>query len=223
MYRSAYVVDGETRYAVVTQFEATDARRAIPCWDEPAVKAKFRLRLTVPSNLIALSNTEEESSTPVPETSQTTVQFAETPLMSTYLLAFVIGEFDHLAGTTESGVPVRVFTPLGKSHLGQHALDVSMKCLMFYELQFGFPYVLKKLDLVAIPDFAAGAMENWGLITYREARLLIDAKKTSFGNLVRTTRTLCHEVSHLWFGDLVTMGWWTDLWFEILFVSDLPA
>jgi puromycin-sensitive aminopeptidase len=227
-YRSEYEHElaGETRVMAVTQFEACDARRAFACWDEPAIKATFEISLACDAELTAISNTHVVQTLVRPRkhahlraltrskasTLEKVWRFAETPVMSTYLVGMVVGEFDHVSTVTDEGVLVSVYTPVGRSERGKFALDVGAKALSFYTQRFGIPYPLKKLDMLAIPDFAAGAMENWGVVTYRETRLLIDAQLSSFGQKMATARTVCHEIAHQWFGNLVTMEWWTGLW-----------
>eukprot|EP00300_Choanocystis_sp_HF-7_P010283 c16873_g1_i2.p1 GENE.c16873_g1_i2~~c16873_g1_i2.p1 ORF type:complete len:898 (+),score=222.66 c16873_g1_i2:34-2694(+) len=217
-YRSSYTdLDGTKRIMAVTQFEATDARRALPCWDEPAIKASFELSITTRSDRLVISNTpvircDEQLTTRNALGRETSWTFAPTPKMSTYLLAVVVGEFGRISSRTESGVEVTVYTPLGKASQGTFAQWVAVKSLDYYEKLFGIPYPLAKSDLLAIPDFAAGAMENWGCVTYREARLLVDEKKTSVSNKLAIARTVAHELAHQWFGNLVTMEWWTHLW-----------
>jgi aminopeptidase N len=167
LYRSEYTLpDGTKRVMATTQFEAPDARRAFPCWDEPAQKAKFEISLVIPSELTAISNMPIVSETPQAGGTKL-VRFAESPIMSTYLLAIMVGEFECVEAQAE-GTLVRVWTTPGKKDQGRFALDVSSRLLNFYNHYFGIPYPLPKLDLIAIPDFAAGAMENWGAITYRE-------------------------------------------------------
>lgn len=210
-YRSKYTApNGEDRFAAVTQFEATDARRCFPCWDEPAIKADFDIELLVPSNRVALSNMEvihhEDNG------AQQLFRFAKTPIMSTYLVAFVVGEFDYVEDTSSDGVKVRVYTPVGKKEQGRFALDVSVKVLPYYKDYFDIAYPLPKLDLIAISDFSAGAMENWGLVTYRETYLLVDPGNTSLIRKQSIALTVGHEIAHQWFGNLVTMEWWTHLW-----------
>ena len=221
-YRSEYIgPDGQQRHLAATQFEATDARRAFPCWDEPAHKARFEVTLVIPSDLMALSNT------PVVDESDAgpglkTLRFAETPVMSTYLLAFVVGDLTSVesqyagAGRTTK---VAVWTTRGKEGQGQFALDTSVQLLSFFNEYFGIPYPLEKLDHIAIPDFAAGAMENWGAITYRETALLVDPENSSAGTRQRVAEVVAHEMAHMWFGDLVTMQWWDDLWLNESFAS----
>ncbi|KAL5201658.1 hypothetical protein ABZP36_036012 [Zizania latifolia] len=209
-YRSKYEYKGETKNMAVTQFEAVDARRCFPCWDEPAFKAKFKLTLEVPSELVALSNMPVANETiagPIK-----TIHYEESPLMSTYLVAIVVGLFDYVEGVTSEGNKVRVYTQVGKSNQGKFALDVGVKSLNFYKEYFDTPYPLPKLDMVAIPDFAAGAMENYGLVTYREVSLLFDEKSSSASTKQNVAITVAHELAHQWFGNLVTMEWWTHLW-----------
>ncbi|EEY64340.1 puromycin-sensitive aminopeptidase, putative [Phytophthora infestans T30-4] len=228
-YRSAYdhELAGETRLMAVTQFEACDARRAFVCWDEPAIKAKFEISLSCDVELTAISNAHvvqtlvrprannahiRTQSRPQSSTLEKVWRFAETPIMSTYLVGMIVGEFDSVSTVTKEGVLVSVYTPVGRSDRGKFALEVGARALSFYTERFGIPYPLKKMDMLAIPDFAAGAMENWGVVTYRETRLLIDEQLSSFGQKMATARTVCHEIAHQWFGNLVTMEWWTGLW-----------
>ena len=163
-YRSSYTnIHGETKIMASTQFESLDARRAFPCWDEPARKAVFGVTLVVPRELDAFSNMPESGCRTLPGGKLKELSFLDSPIMSTYLLAFVVGEFDHIQAQTEHGVLIKVYTPPGKSESGQFALDCATKALDAFNDFFGVPYPLPKLDMVAIPEFAAGAMENWGL------------------------------------------------------------
>ena len=217
-YRSEYQVDGRKRHMAVTQFEATDARRAFPCWDEPAAKAVFEVTLTAPQDRTVISNMPP-SGTETGEDGRKTVRFAETPVMSTYLLAFVVGEFDFVETRTREGVAVRVYTPAGKGEQGRFALDVASRTLSFFQEYFDIPYPLPKMDLIAIPDFAAGAMENWGAVTYRETAILVDPEESSAATRQRVAIVIAHELAHQWFGNLVTMEWWTHLWINEGFAS----
>ena len=218
-YRSQYTnVEGETAYLATTQFEATDARRAFPCWDEPARKATFSVTLIVPEAMVAVSNTPiVEESAPGPGLKA--VRFAQTPVMSTYLLAFIVGDLVAIEKEAANDTRVAVWTTRGKEEHGRFALDTSVKLLSFFNDYFGIPYPLEKLDHIAIPDFAAGAMENWGAVTYRETALLVDPQNSSAGTRQRVAEVVAHEMAHMWFGDLVTMEWWDDLWLNESFAS----
>ena len=219
-YRSQYTnPEGETAYLATTQFEATDARRALPCWDEPAVKATFQVTLNIPAEMEAVSNTPIIQDTPGPTSGTRTVVFGQTPVMSTYLLAFVIGDLTHVEKEAADGTVVGVWTTRGKEHQGEFALDTSVKLLSFFNDYFGIRYPLPKLDHLAIPDFAAGAMENWGCVTYRETALLVDPHNSSAGTRQRVAEVVAHEMAHMWFGDLVTMQWWDDLWLNESFAT----
>ncbi|GFY95541.1 aminopeptidase M1 [Actinidia rufa] len=209
-YRSSYEHKGEKKNMAVTQFEPADARRCFPCWDEPACKATFKIVLEVPSEVVALSNmpvVEEKVDGNIK-----TVHYQESPIMSTYLVAVVIGLFDYVEDFTSDGIKVRVYCQVGKANQGKFALDVAVKTLDLYKMYFAVPYSLPKLDMIAIPDFAAGAMENYGLVTYRETALLYDEKHSAASNKQRVATVVAHELAHQWFGNLVTMEWWTHLW-----------
>lgn len=210
LYRSSYMKDGEKRYMTVTQFEPADARRCFPCWDEPALKVTVKMTVHVPIDRVALSNMPMEVEKVVG--SSKIVSFQESPKMSTYLVALVVGELEYVESETPSGNKVRVYCGVGKTEQGRFALDVATKTLPFYEQYFGTAYPLPKLDMVAIPDFAAGAMENYGLVTYRESALLYDDKNSAAANKQRVAIVVAHELAHQWFGNLVTMEWWTHLW-----------
>ena len=218
-YRSKYTSPcGEERYCAVTQFEATDARRALPCWDEPALKATFDVTLVVPQDRVALSNMPVKNEESLANGLRS-LTYETTPIMSTYLLAFIVGEYDYVEARDEDGVLVRVFTPVGKKEQGTFALDVAVKTLPFYKKYFNIPYPLPKMDLIAIADFAAGAMENWGLVTYRETALLVDPVESSASSRQWVALVVGHEIAHQWFGNLVTMEWWTHLWLNEGFAS----
>lgn len=223
-YRSKYLIDGKEHYMATTQFEATDARRAFPSFDEPAHKAVFDISLIVPRGKTAISNTlpvsrlEHESGLPA-QAGCEIVKFSPTPRMSTYLAAFIVGDFEHIEAKTKSGVLVRVFTTPGKKEQGRFALDCARKVLEFYEKYFDIPYPLPVLDMIAIPDFSSGAMENWGAVTYRESALLVDPEKSSVSNKQWVALVVAHELAHQWFGNLVTMEWWTHLWLNEGFAS----
>lgn len=214
-YRSSYTdANGNKKIVASTQFEALDARRAFPCWDEPGVKATFGVTLVVPAHLTALSNMPEASVTHLANKSGMLkkVVFDKSPKMSTYLLAWAVGEFDYVAATTKGGVTIRVFAPPGRAEEGKFALDVGVRSLDFFDEFFKVPYPLPKLDMVCITEFAMGAMENWGLVTYREAALMIDMATASVQTKQRVAIVVAHELAHQWFGNLVTMSWWDGLW-----------
>ena len=218
-YRSQYTdPEGRQRTLATTQFEATDARRAFPCWDDPAVKATFQVTLVVPSDLAAISNTLPESETPADGNAKA-VRFAETPKMSTYLLAFIVGDFASVEQRAPNGTLVRVWATRGKEEQGRFAVENAVGLLNYFNSYFGIPYPLEKLDHIAVPDFAAGAMENWGAITYRETALLYDPENSSANTRQRIMEVVSHEMAHMWFGDLVTMEWWDDLWLNESFAS----
>ena len=217
-YRSQYRGDdGATRTLATTQFEATDARRAFPCWDEPAIKATFDVTLVVPDDLAAISNMPIADETRAD--GKCAVRFQTTPRMSTYYLAFLVGDFVAVEATDNAGVLHRVFATRGKEEYGRFALEHSVRILRYMNDYFGVPYPLPKIDHVAVPDFAAGAMENWGCITYRETALLFDPANSAAQARQRILEVVAHEMAHMWFGDLVTMEWWDDLWLNESFAS----
>jgi len=200
-----------------TQCEAIDARRIFPCWDEPDIKAKIQLKITIPKHLTAISNMPITREDPIEGWKE--IFFDETPPMSTYLFALMIGEFEWVEGKTKDGVLVRICTTPGKKELGKFALNQAIGVLEFYNEYFGVPYPLPKADLIAIPDFAAGAMENWGADTFRETALLVDPKNSSVATHKRVVNVIDHELAHQWHGDLVTMRYWNGLWLNEGFAS----
>ena len=208
--RGFYLSKTKARNYAVTQFESTDARRAFPSFDEPAFKATFDVALTVDKGDTAISNTNVVSDKPEASGGHT-LTFATTPKMSTYLVAFLVGDFQCTKGKSE-GVPIRVCSTPDKVKLTKFALQASEHFLKYYDHYFGIKYPMPKLDLIAIPDFEAGAMENFGAITYRETDLLVDSKGASIDSKKRVASVVAHEMAHQWFGDMVTMQWWDNIW-----------
>ncbi|CAJ0921272.1 unnamed protein product, partial [Mesorhabditis belari] len=216
-YRSKYLHEGQEKWILATQFESTYAREAFPCFDEPMYKATYDVTLVVDDGLTALSNAPVRAESK--EGKKHIVTFDTTPKMSSYLVAFAVGHFEYLEQKSSKGTLIRVYTVPGKKHLGEFALEVGTKSIDWYADWFGIPYSMPKCDLIAIPDFSMGAMENWGLVTFREIALLFDAEKTSTKQKAYVALVIAHELAHLWFGDLVTMKWWTDLWLKEGFAS----
>ncbi len=209
--RGFYLSKGNSRKYAVTQFESTDARRAFPCFDEPAMKATFDITLVIDNGDTAISNGRIVADTPGPGDGKHTLRFSTTPRMSTYLVAMCVGDFKWIEGSAD-GIPIRVITTPGKEQLGTFALESARQILMFYDRYYGIRYPFGKLDIIAVPDFEAGAMENTAAIFYREAALLIDDKNASLEAHKVVAEILAHEMGHMWFGDLVTMAWWNDIW-----------
>ncbi|XP_030928047.1 aminopeptidase M1-like isoform X4 [Quercus lobata] len=209
-YISTYEHNDEKKNMAVTQFKPDDARRCFPCWDEPACKATFKITLDVPSELVARSNMPIIEEKVVGDLK--TVSYQESPIMSTYSVAIVVGLFDYVEHLTSDGVKVRVYCQVGKVNPGKFALDVAVRTLELYEEYFAMPYSLPKLDMVAIPDFAFGSMENYGLVTYCETALLYDVQHSTTADKQRVVIAVAHELAHQWFGNLVTMEWRTHLW-----------
>ena len=217
-YRSTFVDEsGATRTIATTQMEATDARRAFPCWDEPDRKAVFTVTLVVDADLTAVSNGPVATETR--EGPRRRVVFAPTMKMSTYLVAFVVGPLEATEPLDVDGVAVRVVHAPGKAHLSAYSLEVAAHALRFFTAYFGIDYPAEKLDLVAIPDFAFGAMENLGCVTFRETALLIDEARAARTELERVALVVAHEIAHMWFGDLVTMRWWEGIWLNEAFAT----
>jgi len=202
--------DDQGRKYAATQFEATDARRAFPSFDEPDYKATFDITTIAPKGMAAISNQKVVSDTPGPG-DEHTVKFATTAKMSSYLAALVVGNFEYLEGEAD-GIPIRVYATTGKKDMGKFALESAQHILSYYDKYFGIKYPYGKLDLVGLPDFSAGAMENTGCITFREVILLIDEKQGSVDLKKTIASVIAHEMAHQWFGDLVTMKWWDDVW-----------
>ena len=227
-YISTYEYEGRTEVIVATQFESHYAREAFPCIDEPGAKAVFELNITVPekdinAGDIIIANTSEKQRKVVKEASSKAstvkIEFEPTPRMSTYLLAWVIGKFHGKTIKNAHGVEITTYATKAQDiDSVDFANEIAAESLEFYDDNYGVPYPLKKLDQVALPDFEAGAMENWGLVTYRESMLLA-GKTATLGTRKGVALTVAHELSHQWFGDLVTMEWWDDLWLNESFAS----
>lgn len=210
-YRAKYEdkLTGETKYMATTQMEPTDARRAFPCFDEPNLKASYDVTLVSEPKLTHLSNMDVKEEKVVDGKKYT--HFNTTPKMSTYLVAFIVAELNYVE-CKDFRIPVRVYATPGNEQHGQYAADLTAKTLAFFEEAFGIQYPLPKMDSVAVHEFSAGAMENWGLITYRVVDLLLDLENSSLERVKRVAEVVQHELAHQWFGNLVTMDWWEGLW-----------
>ena len=211
MYISQFKDGTKTKKMITTQFESHAARAVFPCIDEPEAKATFDMTIIHPNDVVTISNTPIKTKTELSK-AKTSTTFTTTPIMSTYLLAFIVGDLKFKQSKTNNGTIVRCYaTPDNIDYL-EFSLEVAVKSIEFYNKYFDIPYPLEKCDLIAIPDFAAGAMENWGCLTFREQAMLVDPKRSSLMNKQYVSTVIAHEVAHQWFGNLVTMKWWTDLW-----------
>ncbi len=221
-YRSTYIDDaGVEQVIATTQMQATDCRRAFPCWDEPEFKAVFGVTLDVEAGLTAISNGPEVDRTEVDDGAggRTVIRFADTMVMSSYLVAFVVGRLEATEAVDVNGIPLRVVHVPGKGHLTAFGLDVGAFSLGWFEEYYGIKYPSDKVDLVALPDFAAGAMENLGCITFRESLLLVDPATSTQSEREVVADVVSHELAHMWFGDLVTMRWWNGIWLNEAFAT----
>ncbi len=217
-YRSTYVDDdGVEQVVATTQMQSTDCRRAFPCWDEPEFKAVFAVTLEVDDGLTAISNAPELGRTTA--AGRCTIRFADTMVMSSYLVAFVVGRLEMTDTVDVDGIPLRLVHVPGKGHLTDFGLDVGAFCLRWFQDYYGIDYPGAKVDLVALPDFAAGAMENLGCITFRESLLLVDPATSTQNERQLVADVVAHELAHMWFGDLVTMRWWNGIWLNEAFAT----
>ncbi len=220
LYYSTFKNDkGEKQILAVTQLEPTDARKVFPCFDEPDMKATFKITLSIDPALTAISNAPVQFDKVDGRSNKRQITFEETPKMSTYLVALIVGPFESTEPVQANGVDIRIWTVPGRTTQGLFARDAAAKMLPYLESYFGVKYPLKKLDLIAIPDFGPGAMENFGAITFREVRLLVDEKTASTQAKQDVASVVAHEMAHQWFGDLVTMKWWDDLWLNEAFAT----
>ena len=217
-YRSTYVDDDGTEQVIATtQMQATDCRRAFPCWDEPEFKAVFAITLDVDDDLTAISNAPEVER--ITADGRCVIRFADTMVMSSYLVALVVGRLETTDTIDVDGVPLRLVHVPGKGHLTDFGIDVGAFCLRWFQDYYGIAYPGAKVDLVALPDFAAGAMENLGCITFRESLLLVDPATSTQNERQLVADVVAHELAHMWFGDLVTMRWWNGIWLNEAFAT----
>jgi len=219
MYRSRFTDDaGEDHVIITTHFEATDARRNFPCWDEPDLKASFQMTLVAPDGMTALTNTPEIGREPA-DPGFTRIRFDRSMVMSTYLVCVVVGQLGLTEPSFAGPTPIRVACRPDRLHLAAYANEVGVYALNWFGEYYAIPYPEQKLDQAAIPDFAQGAMENTGLVTYRETLLLMDPAQTSYVEQLDVAETVAHELAHMWFGDLVTMRWWNWIWLNEAFAT----
>ena len=217
-YRSTYRdTDGVEHVIATTQMQSTDCRRAFPCWDEPDFKAVFAVKLVVEPEMMAVSNGSIASE--IEADGKRIVRFADTMVMSSYLVAFVVGPLEATEWYDADGIPVRIVHVPGKADLTGFGIDVATFCLRWFQTYYDVPYPSDKVDLVALPDFAAGAMENLGCITFRENLLLVHPTSATQNERQLVADVIAHELAHMWFGDLVTMGWWNGIWLNEAFAT----
>jgi puromycin-sensitive aminopeptidase len=219
-YLSTFVDSkGKTNKIACTQMEPTDARKVFPCFDEPDMKATFKITLSIDEELAAISNAGIQFNKTEGRSGKRQITFKETPKMSTYLVALIVGPFESTEPVIANDVEIRVWATPGHEEQCEFARTAAEKMLPYFEKYFGVKYPESKLDLIAIPDFAAGAMENLGAVTFRETRLLVDQKSASTTSKQAVASVIAHEMAHMWFGDIVTMKWWDDLWLNEAFAT----
>ncbi len=218
-YRSTFTdSEGSQRVIATSQMQSTDCRAAFPCFDEPDFKAVFAVTLVAPNDCLAISNGEEIAKQDLGDGTYE-IRFSDTMPMSTYLVAFVVGPLEITAPKVVNGVPVRVVHVPGKANLADFGVEAGAFCLNWFHNYYGIPYPAEKVDMVALPDFAAGAMENVGCITYREVLLLVDPETATAADREHVADVIAHELAHMWFGDLVTMKWWNGIWLNEAFAT----